>query len=92
MSGPEEVYVCRCREVTRNEIREAIASGAHDPDSVKRITKAGMGLCQGRTCQTLVAALIHAETGKPMAEIKPPTSRPPLRPIPARILAETETG
>ena len=42
--------VCRCEQVTEAEILEAIRRGAHTMDSVKHLTRAGMGRCQGGFC------------------------------------------
>lgn len=77
----EDILICRCQEVTKQEILEAIADGATTIDGVKRRTRAGMGLCQGKTCEKLVAKLISEATGKNMAEILPQKSRIPVRPI-----------
>ena len=76
--------ICRCEEITLGEIREAIKSGARDVDAVKRMTRAGMGLCQSKTCYNLVAQIIHEETGVELSELKPFTVRPPVRPIPVK--------
>ena len=75
----QEEYICRCEEVTRKEIEEAIADGATTLAGIKRRTRAGMGLCQGRTCQRLITQML-AKVKNP-AEITPPTSRPPVRAI-----------
>jgi NAD(P)H-nitrite reductase large subunit len=82
------ITICRCEEVGENAIEQAINDGARTIDAVKRATRAGMGLCQGRTCQNLVAAMISSKTGQPMACLLPATSRPPFRPIKIRFLAE----
>ena len=81
-----DIIICRCQAVTRQEILDAIADGAVTVDGVKRRTRAGMGLCQGKTCQRLVAKLIAEQTGRPMAEILPPTSRMPVRPVKIGII------
>ena len=81
-----DIIICRCQEVTRQEILDAIADGAVTVDGVKRRTRAGMGLCQGKTCQRLVAKLIAEQAGRPMAEILPPTSRMPVRPVKIGII------
>ena len=81
-----DIIICRCQEVTRQEILDAIADGAVTVDGVKRRTRAGMGLCQGKTCQRLVAKLIAEQTGRPMAEILPPTSRMPVLPVKIGII------
>lgn len=47
----EETVVCRCEEVTLAEITAAREElGAQDPRSLKGVTRAGMGMCQGRIC------------------------------------------
>lgn len=47
----DDTVVCRCEEITAGSIRVAIHElGATDPRSVKLLTRAGMGWCQGRIC------------------------------------------
>ncbi|MEG1028248.1 MAG: (2Fe-2S)-binding protein, partial [Oscillospiraceae bacterium] len=50
-------------------------------DEIKRISRATMGPCQGRTCRPLIMAEIAKMTGKPMSEIETGTFRPPVKPI-----------
>lgn len=87
---PDDTLVCRCGEITRGEILEAIREGARSVDEVKRMTRAGMGICQGRTCGRLVAQVIQEETGLAMAEIGLSRSRPPVRPIRADVLVQID--
>ena len=86
----EDIIICRCQEVTRQDILDAIADGATTVDGVKRWTRAGMGLCQGKTCERLVAKIIAEETGRPMADILPPKSRIPVRPVKIGIIGGGE--
>ena len=79
--------ICRCEEVFESEIRQAIRQGARTLTGIKLRTRAGMGLCQGKTCQRLVARILAEETGQPLSEILPITRRPPCRPIKAGALA-----
>lgn len=85
-----DVIICRCQEVTRQEILDAIEQGATTVDGVKRRTRAGMGLCQGKTCERLVAKIISQETGIPMEQILPQTKRMPVRPVKIGILGGSE--
>jgi hypothetical protein len=55
--------------------------GAPDPDVVKRLTRAGMGPCQGRRCREQIAALMALGTGTALADIPLATYRPPVRPL-----------
>ena len=77
----EDVLICRCHEVTESEIVAAIRDGATTVDGVKRRTRAGMGLCQGKTCGRLIQRIIARETGINPAEIIPQKSRMPVRPV-----------
>lgn len=73
----DKVFLCRCEEVTREEIEEAIRDGATTLSGIKKRTHAGMGLCQGRTCGRLISELLREK--KSPDQILPPTSRPPVR-------------
>ena len=86
----KDIIICRCQEVSRQEILDAIADGALTVDGVKRRTRAGMGLCLGKTCERLVARIIAEQTGRPMAEILPPKSRIPVRPVKIGIIGGQE--
>ncbi len=86
----KEKIVCRCEEVTEDEIREAIRSGVRTLDGVKRITRAGMGLCQGRTCQRLVEKIIAQETAVKLSDLLPPSKRPPVRAMKLGIIARSK--
>ncbi|MFN8113076.1 MAG: NAD(P)/FAD-dependent oxidoreductase [Solirubrobacterales bacterium] len=82
----DDVIVCRCENVTAGAIREA-ARSAPDVNAVKRATRAGMGLCQGRTCQAAVAELTCAAGAVPIESVGRFTSRSPLRPTGLEVLA-----
>jgi len=77
----ENAIVCRCEEVARRDIVEAIKDGATTVDGVKRRTRACMGLCQGRTCRRLVAQIIAEKTGVTLSEVEIGSVRPPVRPV-----------
>lgn len=74
--------ICRCEEVTRAEIMEAI----------KRRTRAGMGFCQGRTCKRLIAQILSAYYHMPVDRFLPGSIRMPITPISLRLLADTVDG
>jgi NAD(P)H-nitrite reductase large subunit len=85
----EDKIICRCEEVTEKEIREAIKEGYTSLKDIKRITRAGMGLCQGRTCSTLISQIIAEMTGKKYDDIVPDTARFPFYPVEIEKLAES---
>jgi NADPH-dependent 2,4-dienoyl-CoA reductase/sulfur reductase-like enzyme len=54
--------VCRCEEVTLEEIRESLTDfGATNFRSVKLLTRAGMGACQGKICSRAVIDIIAGQ-------------------------------
>lgn len=79
--------ICRCEEITLGEVLDAIKRGASDVDAVKRMTRAGMGLCQGRTCGRIISGIIAGELRKTPADIVQVTQRIPVRPVAASVLA-----
>ncbi len=80
-------YICRCEEVTREEIEYAIEHGADTVNSVKRRTRACMGFCQGKTCRREVSRIVAEKTGKPLSEVEPSTFRSPVRPMDISVMA-----
>ena len=83
-----ELIICRCEEVSRGQILQAIQDGARTVEEIKRATRAGMGLCQSRSCLRTIQRILAEETGQPLSELVPARYRPPVRPIPLRILAK----
>lgn len=76
----DDTVVCRCEEVTGGEIREAVGElGAGDVRTVKLLTRAGMGWCQGRICEPAVAGLAGCE--------QLPARLLLARPVPLGVLA-----
>jgi hypothetical protein len=60
---------------------------AVSPDAVKRLTRAGMGPCQGRRCREQIAALLALHTGSALAAVPLASYRPPVRPLSLKLLA-----
>ena len=64
-----------------------LEGGPAHPDLLKRLTRAGMGHCQGRRCREQVAMLLADATGAGVAEVPLASYRPPVRPLPMKILS-----
>ncbi|MEM1266946.1 MAG: FAD-dependent oxidoreductase, partial [Pseudomonadota bacterium] len=75
-----ETILCRCEEVTVGRARAAIAAGADDPGLVKRMTRIGMGRCQGRYCLPHLLRML-AEAGHPTAPEALFAPQVPARPV-----------
>jgi NADPH-dependent 2,4-dienoyl-CoA reductase/sulfur reductase-like enzyme len=94
----EHPEICRCEGVTMIDLLglrpprylhddragRLAGLGTLNQDQVKRLTRAGMGACQGRRCRDTVHALLSRQGGAvpPMASY-----RAPLRPLPLAALA-----
>jgi bacterioferritin-associated ferredoxin len=89
VTDSDDLVICRCEEITRGEIKEAIRNGIQTLNGVKRVTRAGMGLCQGQTCQQLVARILTEELGLSAADIDPTTARGPVRPLRLEVFANS---
>ena len=78
--------ICRCERVTLGEIRDLIRSGYRDINEIKTITRAGMGSCGGKTCQSLILQ-IFKEENIPLKEITAQSNRPLFMEVCLKTLA-----
>lgn len=83
-----ELIICRCEEITKAEIIASINEGYTTINDIRKRTRAGMGFCQGKTCESLVRQIIVRHTGQEPKDILPSTSRPPVRPVPIAAFAK----
>lgn len=67
-------FICRCQEITEEEIDQAIKDGATTIKGIKDRTEATMGLCQGRTCRRLIERMLPAseELSRERHSCRPP--------------------
>ena len=85
-----DLLICRCEEVSKRDILWAIEHGADSVDEIKRITRAGMGLCQGRICECLVSRILAGEAGLKASDVLPGSRRPPVRLISVSVFQHGE--
>ena len=80
--------ICRCEDVTLSQLEDCLAAGG-TPVSLREVklqTRAGMGICQGRTCVPLLAALVDS-TGRGLPEDAGLARNQPVRPLALADLA-----
>ena len=82
-----DTVVCRCEEVTANDILDSVAIGATGPNQLKAYRRTGMGPCQGRLCGLTVTELMAQARGKSPEEIGYYRLRAPVKPITLAELA-----
>ena len=63
------------------------ADGPINQDQIKRLTRAGMGACQGRRCREQVQILLAMQGNQPTGSVPMPSYRAPLRPLPLNVLS-----
>ena len=56
--------VCRCEDVTAQDVEKALALGHRHLEEVKRYTGFGTGPCEGKECQSIVARMIQRLGGR----------------------------
>ena len=84
----DNILICRCEDLTRGDILRCIEQGYCTIDEIKRVTRAGMGPCQGRTCRMLIAQELSRIYNVPVEDVLMPTFRPPVKPITLGMLAD----
>ena len=74
------VVVCRCEEISRGEILDALRAPICVPtlDGVKKRVRPGMGRCQGGFCSPLVTEIIAEFLGTDAADVKKSSSASPV--------------
>ena len=81
----DATIVCRCEAVKMGVLQAVIAANdVGDVATLKRLTRAGMGRCQGRYCAPSLSALVGRGGGRERPGFAP---QMPLRPIPLVALA-----
>ena len=85
-------YLSRPAPMAARSLETLSADGPPHPDQIKRLTRAGMGTCQGRRCREQVACLLADATNTPIESVPTASYRAPVRPIPLKLLADWEEG
>ncbi|WP_041077868.1 FAD-dependent oxidoreductase [Thermotoga caldifontis] len=86
------VLVCRCEEVTLEEVERAIELGFTDYEELRRYLRVGMGMCGGRTCRSTVLSILSQKLGKSPGELLKGRFRPPVMPVKFESILRGETN
>lgn len=85
---PDDTIICRCEEITLGEVRQGLLASPGHAGTLKRLTRVGMGRCQGRYCGAVAARLVSETTGQPIENHSHFAPRVPIKPVSiATILA-----
>jgi thioredoxin reductase len=80
-----DTLVCRCEDVTAAEIETALDTPSRSANAIKLLTRCGMGLCQGRSCEPTLIRLLEARGETSDLGF---TARFPARPVPINALLD----
>ncbi len=73
-------------QMSRRSLQTQMKDNPVNPNQIKRFTRAGTGVCQGRQCREQVALLLAEESNTDIAEVPLMTYRPPVRPLPLNVM------
>ena len=76
-----DTLICRCEELSLGQIEQALEEGIRQIGAIKRRTRVGMGLCQGRYCGPVLEALLEERFGRPRDPDGGFASRAPAKPV-----------
>jgi thioredoxin reductase len=83
---PPRYLVWDSPQMRARNVSTLAQDGSINQDQIKRLTRAGMGPCQGRRCREQVGLLLAQAAGTTIDRIPIPTFRPPVRPLPLNVL------
>lgn len=77
----DDTILCRCEELTLGDVKKALANGAKEINEIKRMTRIGMGRCQGRMCEPTLIEIMRRELNQSPIRLGYLNRRPPSKPI-----------
>jgi NADPH-dependent 2,4-dienoyl-CoA reductase/sulfur reductase-like enzyme len=87
-----DTLVCRCESVPLRAVDEGLSGGIATIGALKRVTRAGMGRCQGRYCASILAELAARRSGNPLGEDDWFAPGVPFKPLPVEVVAAAVGG
>jgi hypothetical protein len=80
-------YLKASLRAPKSHLTAATAGPRIDLDLAKRMTRVGMGHCQGKRCRDEAALMLAERFGISLKEIKPASYRFPVRPLDMELIA-----
>lgn len=77
----EDFPLCRCEEVSRADLEVILQKGFHALTALRRSSRVGLGVCQGRFCQSMLQESLIEGTSRTVGEVGTFKVRPPVRPV-----------
>lgn len=86
--GHTDPMICRCEEVSLEQLRQVASTYQCSARELKLRTRAGMGYCGGRTCRPLIEALLVSVSGQATGNPLGLGYQPPVRPVSFYLIGE----
>ena len=74
--NPKDVIICRCSDITLQDLYDLFEQGYQTFEELKRIGRVGMGPCQANTCGKMVQWEISKYFGIPLEDVEIRNPRP----------------
>lgn len=87
----DAAQTCLCERVSVGAVRALVRKGITDINQIKALTRAGMGACGGKTCETIIKSVLRQE-GVPMERVTSNTRRPLFIEVPLGVFAGVDGG
>jgi bacterioferritin-associated ferredoxin len=88
----KDIIICRCEDVSLDDIHECLEQGYTTFEDLKRILRVGMGPCQGQTCSQLIQAEIAKYLKLNKAEVALSKTRPLITGVVLEDIAKAKKG
>ncbi|MDD3957749.1 MAG: (2Fe-2S)-binding protein [Candidatus Izemoplasmatales bacterium] len=82
----EPNIICRCEDVTVEQVRELLQKGYTHFEDLKRQLRVGMGPCQGQNCQEMIRREIATFLGVSIEDVPTHTVRPLIIGVPLEAI------
>jgi NADPH-dependent 2,4-dienoyl-CoA reductase/sulfur reductase-like enzyme len=86
----EETVVCRCLSISYSQIKSGISEDTLSAGASKRISRVGMGRCQGRYCSPVIQKLIAENSGLDINERSGFAPQMPIKPVEIGVIAYSQ--
>jgi bacterioferritin-associated ferredoxin len=88
MDNKKNIIICRCEDITLQQIDEALDQGFMTFEDLKRILRVGMGPCQANTCGHLIQSHIATKFNISIETVKVHKARPMLLGVKLKDIVE----
>ena len=88
----DDTILCRCEEITLKQLKSAVADETIQIKDFKRMTRTGMGPCEGRMCGPAVIEMLRHRLKVRVEDLGYLNPRPSIKPVALGVLAAGDTA